>query len=184
VLDVAALQQENAALRAQLAELQTQLAQLVAGNARLNDRVTELLAVAGRKYRKPSAPKEPTPSPSLEGDEKKAFETRPRPPVLPASEKDTKPRPPPTGRKALPKHLPVDGHHLEPNACAHCGSAALDAADVIEEEKLDVVKEHQRRRVVTRITCRCRDCGKRTTPRSLPAPYPRSKVTCEWLAGW
>ncbi len=102
--------------------------------------------------------------------------------MLPAREKDKKPRPPPTGRKALPKHLPADGHRLEPDACAHCGSAALDAADVIEEEKLDVVKEHQRRRVVTRITCRCRDCGKRTTPRSLPAPYARSKVTCEWLA--
>jgi len=47
---------------------------------------------------------------------------------------------------------------------------------------LDVVKEHQRRRVVKRTTCRCRDCGGRTTPRSLPAPYERSKVTCDWLA--
>ena len=65
---------------------------------------------------------------------------------------------------------------------AHCGSTALDAADVIEEEKLDVVKEHQRRRVVKRTTCRCRDCGKRTTPRSLPAPYARAKVTGDWLA--
>jgi len=45
-----------------------------------------------------------------------------------------------------------------------------------------VVKEHQRRRVVRRTTCRCRSCGGRTTPRSLPAPYDRSKVTCEWLA--
>ncbi len=189
MLDVTALQQENISLRAQLSALAVQLAESVASNTRmsalvaeLNDRVTELLAVAGRKYRKPSAPKEPTPPPSLEAEAKEAFETRPRPPVLPAREKNKKPRPPPTGRKALPKHLPVDGHHLEPDACAHCGSAALDAADVIEEEKLDVVKEHQRRRVVTRTTCRCRDCGKRTTPRSLPAPYARSKVTCEWLA--
>jgi hypothetical protein len=46
-----------------------------------------------------------------------------------------------------------------------------------------VVKEHQRRRIVRRTTCRCRTCGGRTTPRSLPAPYERSKVTCEWL-GW
>ena len=50
------------------------------------------------------------------------------------------------------------------------------------EEKLHVVKEHQRRRVVRRTTCRCRSCGERTTPRSLPAPYERSKVTCDWLA--
>lgn len=33
-----------------------------------------------------------------------------------------------------------------------------------------------------RTTCRCRDCDKRTTPRSLPAPYERAKVTCAWLA--
>jgi transposase len=45
------------------------------------------------------------------------------------------------------------------------------------------VKEHQRLRVVRRTTCRCRACGGRTTPRSLPAPYARSKITCEWL-GW
>jgi hypothetical protein len=35
---------------------------------------------------------------------------------------------------------------------------------------------------VHRVTCRCRRCGERTTLRSLPAPYERSKVTCEWLA--
>ncbi len=39
-------------------------------------------------------------------------------------------------------------------------------------------EEHQRRRVVRRTTCRCRDCGGRTTPR----PYERSKVTSAWLA--
>ena len=44
------------------------------------------------------------------------------------------------------------------------------------------VAKHQRRRVVRRYTCRCRACGERTTLRSLPAPYERSKVTCEWLA--
>ena len=37
--------------------------------------------------------------------------------------------------------------------------------------------------MVRRTTCRCRDCGQRTTSRSLPAPYERSKVTCDWL-GW
>ncbi|MBX3219014.1 MAG: transposase [Labilithrix sp.] len=49
-------------------------------------------------------------------------------------------------------------------------------------EKLHVVKEHQRRRVVRRTTYRCRDCGARATPRSLPAPYERSKLTSAWLA--
>ena len=55
--------------------------------------------------------------------------------------------------------------------------------DHVVEEKLHVVKEHQRRQVVKRTTCRCRGCGGRTTPRSLPAPYERLKVTSEWL-GW
>ncbi len=175
MLDVTALQQENAALRAQVA-------QLVESMAKLNERVAELLAVAQRKQRKPSPPKTPEAPPAVAGEEKQAFEARPQPPELPQKTKDKKPRPPPTGRKALPKHLPVDAHDLKPDECAHCGSTALDVADVVEEEKLDVVKEHQRRRVVKRTTCRCRDCGGRTTPRSLPAPYERSKVTCDWLA--
>ena len=189
MLDVAALHHENRSLRAQLAELRAQLAALLSGNAdlaktiaALNERVAELLAAAQRKLRKPSPPKAPEPPPPVESDAKSAFESRPKPPELPPKTKEKKPRPPPTGRKALPKHLPLDAHSLKPDECAHCGSAALDVADVVEEEKLDVVKEHQRRRVVKRTTCRCRDCGGRTTPRSLPAPYERSKVTCDWLA--
>ena len=182
MLDVAALQQENAALRAQLAQLLSSNAELTFSIARLNERVVELLAVAQRNQRKPSLPKPPELPPAVEGDAKLAFESRPKPPELPSKTKEKKPRPPPTGRKALPKHLPVDAHELKPDECAHCGSTALDVADVIEEEKLDVVKEHQRRRVVKRTTCRCRDCGGRTTPRSLPAPYERSKVTGDWLA--
>lgn len=181
-MDVAALQQENAALRAQLAQSVSSVAKLTEMVAKLNERVAELLAIAQRKQRKPSPPKPPEPPPTVEGEEKLAFESRPKPPELPAKTKEKKPRPPPTGRKALPRHLPVDLHELKPDECAHCGSTALDAADVIEEEKLDVVREHQRRRVVKRTTCRCRDCGGRTTPPSLPAPYERSKVTCDWLA--
>jgi hypothetical protein len=57
VLDVTALQQENISLRAPLSALAVQLAESVASNTRmsalvaeLNDRVTELVAVAGRKY--------------------------------------------------------------------------------------------------------------------------------------
>jgi transposase len=189
VSDVLALQQENASLRLQLTEFQAQLASLLASNdgltktiAKLNERIAELLAVAQRKQRKPSTPKTPEPAPPLEGDTKLAFESRPKPPALPPKTKEKKSRPPPTGRKPLPKHLPVESHSLEPSECSHCGSTSLEVADFVEEEKLHVVKEHQRRRVVKRTTCRCRECGSRTTPRSLPAPYERSKVTCDWLA--
>jgi transposase len=144
--------------------------------------VTELLAIAQRKQRKPSPPRAPEAPPTVEGEEKLAFESRPKPPELPLKVKEKKPRPPPTGRKALLKHLPSKEHVLKPGECAHSGGTSLDVADVVEEEKLHVVKEHQRRRVVKRITCRCRACGSRTTPRSLPAPYARAKVTCDWLA--
>lgn len=134
MLDVAAIQQENAALRAQVT-------QLIESLAKLNERVAELLAVAQRKQRKPSPPKPPEPPPAIEGDAKQAFESRPIPPELPAKTKSKKPRPPPTGRKPLPTHLPVEEHILKPDECAHCGSTALDVADVMEEEKLHVVKD-------------------------------------------
>jgi len=182
VFDAAALQQENVALREQLGQLLASHAALTLSIAKLNERVAELLAVAQRKQRKPSPPKPPEPPPTVAADAKQAFESRPKPPELPPKTKAKNPRPPPTGRKPLPTHLPVEEHALKPDECAHCGGTALDVVDVVVEEKLHVVKEHQRRRVVKRTTCRCRTCGERTTPRSLPAPYERSKVTCDWLA--
>jgi transposase len=180
--DVAALRRENAELREQLAQFLARNAELVQAIAKLNERVAELLAIAQRKQRKPSALKVPEAPPAVEGEAKLAFEARPKPPELEPKTKAKNERPPPTGRKPLPPHLPVEEHSLRPDVCAHCGGSALDAADEVVEEKLHVVKEHQRRRVVRRTTCRCRECGKRTTPRSLPAPYERSKVTCDWLA--
>ncbi len=103
MLDVIALQQENAALRAQVT-------QLIESLAKLNERVGELLAVAQRKQRKHSPPRPPEPPPALEGDAKKSFDSRPKPPALPPKTKSSKPRPPPTGRKPLPTHLPVEEH--------------------------------------------------------------------------
>ncbi len=193
---VADLRRENAEQRAQLAQLAAstatqavQLAQLVATNAaltaevaKLNERVAELLAVARRRQRPPVAPPPPMPPPTLDAATALAFADRPPPPAVPEKVKPSpKPRRP-SGRKPLPAHLEVEAHALRPVACAHCGGRALDVAEVLTEEKLHVVKEHQRRRVVQRTTCRCRDCGQRTTPRSLPAPYERAKVTCAWLA--
>jgi transposase len=175
VVDVEALLKENAAQRRQIAELIEQI-------AKLNERVGELLAVAQRKQRKPPAERPPAPPPVVAGEAQRAFDERPKAPEKPAEQKRARTPAKPTGRKPVPAHLEAEEHELRPEACAHCGSAALDAADEIIEEKLHVVKEHQRRRVVRRTTCRCRTCGGRTTPRSLPAPYERSKVTGEWLA--
>jgi len=176
--ELKALRKENAALRGQLAQLFEQL-------ARLNERVAELLAVAQRKQRKARATvalPPPVPPPVVEGEQQRAFEERPKAPDKPVAERTAKTKTRPTGRKPLPRHLEAEEHELRPESCAACGGHALDVADELVEETLHVVKEHQRRRVVRRYTCRCRACGERTTLRSLPAPYERSKVTCEWLA--
>jgi transposase len=164
------------------AELRAQISGLIEQIARLNDRVAELLAVAQRRHRKPAPDKPPAPPPVVEGNAKIAFEQRPKPPKKPEPVQAEKKPVRPSGRKPLPQHLEAEEHELRPAQCERCGSAALDVADEVVEEKLHVVKEHQRRRVVRRTTCRCRACGGRTTPRSLPAPYDRSKVTSEWLA--
>lgn len=174
------LLRDNAELRAQVAKLTDQI-------AKLTDRVGELLAVAQRKQRKPAAEKPAAEKPAeakpeVAGDAKRAFEGRPKPPEKPVRVKPEKKPVRPSGRKPLPQHLEAEEHASRPDRCGHCGGAALDSAGEVVEEKLHVVKEHQRRRVVRRTTCRCRDCGRRTTPRSLPAPYDRSKVTSEWLA--
>lgn len=194
MLELHRAHQENAELRTILVQLNERLAsttthfnavvaQLTEQLAKMNERIAELLAAAQRKQRRPPAAPSPLPSPpSLEDAAKRSFDDRPQPPTKkeePAKEK--KPHRP-TGRRPLPSHLEAEETRLAPDACAHCGSAELDAADEVVEEKLHVVKEHQRRRVVRRTTCRCRACGGRTTPRSLPAPYERSKITCEWLA--
>lgn len=173
--EVEGLRRENAELRAQLGKLLEQV-------ATLNDRVAELLAVAQRRQRKPAAEKKPGPSPAVDESTRRAFDDRPKPPEKPSETKSSSPPPPPTGRRPVPAHLEAEEHALRPDTCAHCGGTHLDVVDEVVEEKLHVVKEHQRRRVVRRKTCRCRACGGRTTPRSLPAPYARSKVTSEWLA--
>ena len=178
IVDVATLQRENAELRAQIA-------QLVATVAKLSDRIAELLPVAQRKQRKATSPtgeKRSAPPPVIGEEARKAFDARPKPPELPDKTKAPKREPRRTGRNAIPTHLETEAHSLRPSQCAHCGSSTLDVAEDVVEEKLHVVKEHQRRRIVRRTTCRCRVCLKRTTPASLPAPYARSKVTSDWLA--
>lgn len=175
-------QREVGDLRAQISELLATNAQLVTEIAKLNDRVAELLAIAQRKQRKAPAEKKPAPPPVIGSDAQQAFDERPKPPELPEKKKPSKGRARPTGRSAIPQHLEAEEHRLRPSCCEHCGSEELDVVDELVEEKLHVVKEHQRRRVVRRKTCRCRTCRKRTTPESLPAPYARSKVTCDWLA--
>ena len=187
--ELEALRGENAELRAQLARVLVELArqgdrvaELLVELARQGERITELLAAAQRKGRKPPVDKPPAPPPTLAAETQRAFDERPKAPDKPAAEPAPKKKVKPTGRKPIPSHLEAEEHELRPSVCGACGATALDVLEELVEEKLHVVKEHQRRRIVRRTTCRCRACGERTTPRSLPSPYERSKITCEWLA--
>jgi transposase len=174
--DLETLREENAVLR-------KQIERLIAEIARLTERIAELLPVAQRKQRKPTPEKLTALPPAVDAKARRAFDARPTAPAKPVEEPTPKTPTKPTGRNPVPAHLPAEKHELRPEACADCGATTgLDVVDKLIEEKLHVVKEHQRRRVVLRLTCRCRQCGARTTPRSLPAPYDRSKITCEWLA--
>ena len=197
------LRAENAALRQQVARLEAALGEAVAELAaaratqqelldrvsalaeqvaKANDRIAELLAIAQRKKRKPptTAP-EPMAPPEVDDATRAAFEDRPRPPEAPPKPDKRPKESKPTGRQRLPEHLEADEHTVLPERCP-CGCTDLEIVDEVVEEKLTVVQAHQRRRVVHRKTGRCRRCGQRTTARSLPAPFPRSKATCDWLA--
>lgn len=152
------LRRENWNLREQIRVLTGQGTRLLTQLAAMNERVAELLAAAQRKQRRPpvAAGKPPVAPPSVDEEAKRAFEERPKAPEKPAAEPPPKKKAKPTGRKPLPSHLEAEKHELRPDSCAGCGHTALDVVDELVEEKLHVVKEHQRRRVVRRYTCRCR----------------------------
>ncbi len=172
------LAEANALNAALLAEV-GRLAALVAAS---NERIAELLAAVQRRKGVIPSPKAPPAPPALAETARTAYEERPKAPPLPEKPEKVKKPVRPTGRKPLPDHLPAEEHTLTPDSCPECGGCDLQVVDAVVETKLHVVHEHQRRRVVVRKTCTCRHCGTRTTARSLPAPFERSKATCEWLA--
>jgi transposase len=184
---------EYESLRTQLEEANARSAALTAEVQRLsvmvaqsNERIAELVAIVQRKHRGHVA-STPAPAPEppaeLSDEAKKAFANRPKPPARPVKKVAEKKKQRPTGRSRLPDHLESEDHTRHPETCECCGGHELEVVDEIVETKLHVVNEHMRKRVVRRKTCRCRRCGERTTARSLPAPFARSKATCEWL-GW
>ncbi len=182
------------ALRAQLlekdariAELTGQMTELTAAVARLSERVEELLVVVGRQANARKAPKESTPAPPpapphLDDEARAAYDNRPKPPEpKPKPEKTPKKRAS-AGRNKLPENLPRDEAELKPASCPECGSGDLVIIKRYVEEKLHAVREHQRVRRTVRVACECNACSARVLPDAPPAPYERSKATCEWLA--
>ena len=176
-------EQQRDAADVRTSELTVEIGRLAALVARGNERIAELLAIAMRKKRgKRKTPKKPEPPPDLDDEAQARFAERPQAPEAPPKTKAPKEKQRPTGRKPVPEHLPAQEHTVRPEVCSCCGGTALKIIDEEVETKLTVVKEHQRKRVVHRKVARCEDCGERTTATSLPAPFSRSKVTCEWLA--
>lgn len=179
---VARSEERAAAAAARIAELTAAVQELTQQVANANDRIADQLAVAQRSQRPPRRPPPtPKPPPGLDSDEAAAFDARPQSPKLPKKKKRKK-AVRPTGRKPLPEHLPADEHTLRPDCSGECGCADVAVVDEVRLEKLTVVQEHQRRRVVYRKTVRGKQCNARTTATSLPAPLQRSKVTGDWFA--
>ena len=120
MVDVEALQRENAALRARLDEVIASNAKLTHQLATLNDRVAELLAVAQRRQRKPPAEKPKAPPPDVSDNAKVAFDARPKPPDKPDEPKPAKKPSQPTGRKPVPSQddrvHAVDREHFQRQA--------------------------------------------------------------------
>lgn len=197
-VELAAARAELAATRAELAlfreqatlastrvgELTARIDRLMQELAKQADRITELLAIALRKKNQKKAPGEAKPpeSPPLDAAALAAFAGRP---VAPAPRGALNDRPrekqTPTGRKALPSHLPIDESTVFPERCP-CGCETFDWIDEVVEEKLTAVASHQRVRRTRRKTGRCRACGQRSTGEAPPSPFERSKFTCSWLA--
>ena len=102
-------QAEIAQLRAENVRQAEQIDVLVRQLAAMNDRLAELLAIAKRRKSPPARPaKPPEPPPNLDVAARTTFDERPRAPELPPKpDKVAAPRRP-TGRKALPEHLPAE----------------------------------------------------------------------------
>ena len=176
--ELSGLREQVMSSEARIAEMADMIGRLTEVVAAGNDRIAELAAAANRKR---GVPPKPTQTPAM-ATAGVAPEDRPRPPVIPAKVKPARKPRRPTGRKPLPSHLEADESEVAPPSCQHCGNDDLVVVDEVVEEKLTVVSAHQRRRVVRRVTCLCKRCLRRTTGEAPPAPFPRSKVTCEWLA--
>ena len=172
---------ENAQLRAQNADLLARLDALSVQMARANERIDELLALALRKSRREPTPRSSSSPPVVDAAARAAFDARPLPPELPPKPERI-PKKKTGGRKPVPEHLTTEEHVLHPEICPGCGGRTLLALDEEVEEKITAVKDHIRRRRVVRKVCRCASCRRRVTAPSLPAPYERSKFTCEFLA--
>ena len=169
----------EAAARKSEAAMSRKLDKLTDTIAKLTDRIAELTALLAKKRRKKQPPEKP---PVELPDPPPALPDRPAPPVLPEREEPVKKDVVPTGRKPLPEHLVIDPETHRPPACQYCGGVDLRIVGEEVVEKLDTIREHFRRRKITRKTCRCNHCNRTTTAEMPPMPWEKSKFTSNFVA--
>lgn len=166
--------------RASEAALRAQLTELTRAVTRLTEQVALLLA---RRAKKAKAPVPAAPGPSAdESVPADGLPARPQPPTIP--EKPDKVVLPvrPSGRRPIPEHLGVDAESHRPSMCVHCGGKDLRIVGEEITNQIDTIREHLRRREITRKRCLCNECHK-TTLAEMPAmPWERAKVTSNMAA--
>ena len=187
----AALRAENAALKEELAAVNRRLDALVGFAASQNQQLSELADMLRRRLQRAPKPASEPPDDGPEDDPPSGGVAVDPDPV---HELDLKQRPSRgrgrkkgdkrsrSGRNQLPQHLPVDEERHRPDVCTHCGSGRLLARDWEVTEKLDIIKEHVRRRQIRREVRVCTCCNKTTTAGMPPMPRPRAGYTCAFLA--
>jgi len=181
-LDIALAQ--VAALTAQVAALTAALAAAAAERADLNAKIDLLIqrveSLQGKSRKGTSSaaaaaaatPAPPSgPAPSIDG--------RPKPPAAP--EKGPSKRPKPNATTPQPEP-PASVETVRPDTCAHCHGSRLSNKETDELELKDFVAGHFRYRRVARVTCRCGDCGKVTTPQVPGMCLPKARYTAGFAA--
>ena len=128
---------------------------------------------------KPAPEPAPAPAPAPSPGQASTLDDRPKPPTAPE-------RGPKKTRKAAETtpqpEIPVSTETVRPDTCAHCNGSRLSNKETDELELKDYVPGYFRYRRVARVSCRCSDCGKVTTPPVPGMCLPKARYTAGFAA--
>lgn len=163
-------------------ELRNTKEQLVQTATKLHEVMEIVHRRAKTKKARPEDQSPPAVPPQATEDQTRAFEGRPKPPLIPPKE----PKPPTPqrrpGRTPIPPHIPRNTTTVGPGDCPVCGLGDHIIVDTIEEVKLDAQLNVFQARVTLRKVGLCGNCERRVIAPAPPSPFSRSKLTCEALA--
>ena len=128
---------------------------------------------------KPAPEPAPAPAPAPSPGQASTLDDRPKPPTAPE-------RGPKKTRKAAETtpqpEIPISTETVRPDTCAHCNGSRLSNKETDELELKDYVPGYFRYRRVARVSCRCSDCGKVTTPPVPGMCLPKARYTAGFAA--